>query len=218
MNESIRLKHPFTAIVAGPTGCGKTVLVRRILKNYTQLTTIKEPLRVIWGYGQWQNCYNEPIEGIKVIYNEGLPTEEDIKEFCPQLVIIDDLMTEVGGNKKLSSLFTKGSHHLGISVVFIVQNMFHKGSEMRTISLNSHYLILMKNPRDRSQITHLGRQLYPTQGKFFQEAFNDATSKPYGYLCVDLTPSTPDKFRVRTRITPEESIKGTIAPIIYIPK
>jgi hypothetical protein len=168
--------------------------------------------------GQWQSRYSEPIGNVAVQYRDGLPSEVDVKEFKPHIVIIDDLLSEEGGDKKLANLFTKGSHHMGISVVFIVQNMFHKGSEMRTISLNSHYIMIMKNPRDRSQIVHLGRQLFPQSGKFFQEAFSDATEKPFGYLLVDLTPSTPDKYRIRTTITPEESIKGTAFPVIYIPK
>ena len=28
-----RWKHPFTCIVAGPTGCGKTMFVARLLQN-----------------------------------------------------------------------------------------------------------------------------------------------------------------------------------------
>jgi hypothetical protein len=216
--ENIKFKHPFTALVAGPTGCGKTVLIRRILKNYEYLTTISGPLKVLWGYGQWQSCYSEPIDGVEIKYIDGLPSLTDLEEEKPQLVIIDDLMSEVGNDKKVGNLFTKGSHHMGISVIFVVQNMFHQGSQMRTISLNSHYIIILKNPRDRSQVGHLGRQLFPSNGKYFLEAFSDATSKPYGYLCIDLTPSTPDKYRVRTRITPEETIHGIICPIIYIPK
>ncbi|GFW41900.1 uncharacterized protein TNCV_6091 [Trichonephila clavipes] len=56
----------------------------------------------------------------------------------------------------------------------------------------------MKNRRDQSQITHLGRQLYPRKVKFFQECYADATSKPYGYLLIDLKPETDESLRVRT--------------------
>ncbi|GFX28685.1 putative uncharacterized transposon-derived protein F54H12.3 [Trichonephila clavipes] len=54
------------------------------------------------------------------------------------------------------------------------------------------------NRRDQSQITHLGRQLYPRKVKFFQECYADATSKPYGYLLIDLKPETDESLRVRT--------------------
>ncbi|GFY33058.1 uncharacterized transposon-derived protein F54H12.3 [Trichonephila clavipes] len=57
---------------------------------------------------------------------------------------------------------------------------------------------IQKNRRDQSQITHLGRQLYPRKVKFFQECYADATSKPYGYLLIDLKPETDESLRVRT--------------------
>ncbi|GFT59535.1 uncharacterized protein TNCV_3406341 [Trichonephila clavipes] len=59
------------------------------------------------------------------------------------------------------------------------------------------------NRRDQSQITHLGRQLYPRKVKFFmQECYADATSKPYGYLLIDLKPETDESLRVRTGMFP----------------
>ena len=33
------------------------------------------------------------------------------------------------------SFFTKGSHHRNLSIIYIVQNIFHQGKEMRNISL-----------------------------------------------------------------------------------
>ncbi|GFU55116.1 uncharacterized protein TNCV_426211 [Trichonephila clavipes] len=61
---------------------------------------------------------------------------------------------------------------------------------------------IQKNRRDQSQITHLGRQLYPRKVKFFQECYADATSKPYGYLLIDLKPETDESLRVRTGMFP----------------
>ncbi|GFX64413.1 uncharacterized protein TNCV_4043051 [Trichonephila clavipes] len=58
------------------------------------------------------------------------------------------------------------------------------------------------NRRDQSQITHLGRQLYPHKVKFFQERYADATSKPYGYLLIDLKPETDESLRVHTGMFP----------------
>ena len=83
-----------------------------------------------------------------------------------------------------------------------MQNVFNKGKENRTISLNSHYIVLFKNPRDASQITHLAKQMYPGNIKFMQEAFHDATSDPHGYLLIDLKQDTPEHLRLRSRIFP----------------
>ena len=107
-------------------------------------------------------------------------------------------------DSRATKLFTKGSHHKNASVIYISQNLFHKGKENRNISLNSHCLILFKNPRDAVQIAHLGRQIFPDKGKYFSEAFTNATSRPYGYLLVDLKPTTTDEMRMRTDIFPPE--------------
>lgn len=121
------------------------------------------------------------------------------------LIILDDLMSETANDKKISNLFTKGSHHKKLSVILVSQNLFHQGKESRTISLNAHYLILFKNPRDASQIAYLARQMFPEKPKYLQEAYKDATSKPYGYLFIDLKSNTPDNFRLRTQIFPGET-------------
>ncbi len=76
---------------------------------------------------------------------------------------------------------------------------------MRTISLNCHYIILLKNPRDKTQVLNLVRQIYPTNTKFMIQAYNNATEKAYGYIKIDLSPDTPEEFRIQTRITPEEN-------------
>lgn len=73
------------------------------------------------------------------------------------------------------------------------------------MSLNAHYMILFKNPRDASQISHLAKQMYPGKTKYVQEAYADATSKPYGYLFIDLKQDTPEYGRLRTNILPGET-------------
>ena len=80
------------------------------------------------------------------------------------------------------------------------------------MNLNSHYLVLSKNPRDVGQISILGRQTF-SNGKFLEESFKDATSRPYGYLLVDLKPDTEEQLRVRTNIFPDE-----VPQYVYVPK
>jgi len=217
-------KHPFTCILAGPTSSGKTVLMRRILKNFKNTIYFKampERLKVLWAYGQMQGLYKEKLESCDITYIEGLPSEDEVKDIMPHILIIDDLMTELVSDKKLSNLFTKGSHHMNISVVFISQNIFPQGSQMRTISLNTHYMLLLKNPRDKGQICALAKQIFPNNSRFLIDAYNDATANQYGYIRLDLRQDTPDKFRIQTRITPEElpaGCKYSLSPICYYQK
>ena len=107
----------------------------------------------------------------------------------------------------MSNLFTKGSHHRNITVVYIVQNVFDKGKVHRTISLNSDYIVLFKNPRDQGQVRSVAQQVFPNQVKFFMSAFQDATQRHHGYLLLDLHPQTPEEVRVRSRIFRNEEVE-----------
>ena len=196
VNDPTMFKHPFTMVIAGPTGSGKTQWVKKLLKDLNSLIT-PIPQEVIWCYGIWQPEYDN-IYGVRFL--EGVPDTEQWADQIPRLIILDDLMSEA--DQRVTKLFTKGSHHRNISVVFIVQNLFGKNKELRTISLNSHYIVVFKNPRDASQINHLAKQMYPLHTKYVFEAFKDATTSPYGYLMFDLRQETPDHMRLRTDVFP----------------
>ena len=101
-------------------------------------------------------------------------------------------MSEAGEDKWVTELFTKGSYHKILSIIYILQNIFPKGRESRTISLNAHYMFLFKNPRDPSQINTLGRQLYPQNPKCLGEAYTSATKEAHSYLMLDLKQKTPE--------------------------
>ena len=73
---------------------------------------------------------------------------------------------------------------------------------MKTTNLNSHYLVLFKNPRDKGQAGILARQMFPSKWKAFLSAVEDAHHNPYSYLVVDLRPETPDQIRIRSDIIP----------------
>ena len=83
------------------------------------------------------------------------------------LIVFDDQMIDAGKDKRIVHLFTSGSHHRNLSVIYIVQNLFHQGKGSRSISLNSHYLVLFKNPRDKLQVLTLAKQMYPGRTEFF---------------------------------------------------
>ena len=203
--------HPSTILVSGPTGCGKTRFVSSmILKNMFE----RMPHRIVWVYSEWQPLYDEvKLLRSEVEFVHGLSDElyDSLDANIRNLVILDDQMSHAGDSKMLSRLFTEGSHHRNLSIIYIVQNLFDKGKSHRTISLNAQYIIVFKNPRDKSQIQTLGRQMFPQQLHFFTDAFEDATKVPYGYLVIDLRPETPEDFRLRT------SIFSTDDAVAYIP-
>jgi len=141
------LQHPFTTVVAGPTGCGKSQFVLRLIDNARE-TIEPAPSWTWYSYGECQPIFNNYLQ---VYFHEGLPQLSDAAYdgLEPTLLIIDDLMSET--NELDTNTFTKLSHHRNMSVVYLTQNVFDKNKFARTTSLNAHYLILFKNPRDATQ-------------------------------------------------------------------
>jgi len=195
----LHLQHPFTAIVAGPTSCGKTRFVFRLIDNVSRMID-PPPTRIVYCYGEYQQLF---CRYPRVIFHQGLPDLNDFDGSEPALLIIDDLMHET--DETVAKLFTRGSHHKNVSVVYLAQNLFPKNKFARTISLNAHYMFLFKNPRDATQFATLARQMYPHKSQFAVEAYKDATREPYSYLLVDLRPEQDDDLRLRTNIFPGET-------------
>jgi hypothetical protein len=62
------------------------------------------------------------------------------------------------------------------------------------------YIVLFKNVRDATQISHIARQMYPNNTKFLMKAYEDATQRTYGHLFLDLKPNGEQSLRVRGNI------------------
>lgn len=202
VERDLLLKHPFTCVVAGGTSSGKSTFVRKLVSSLPELMTpdLQLPLRVKWCMGSYVAPPRTDSKGVVIDVVTGAPPDE----LDCDVLVIDDQMSDLGDSKKMSDLFSKHSHHKGISIIFIVQNIFHQGKAMRNITLNSHYLILTKSRRDLTQIKRLGIQLYG-RGQLLEEAYKKAVlDRAYGYLLVDLSPTTDEKFRLRTNILPTE--------------
>ena len=216
--RNLQFKHPFNAIAAGPSGSGKTFLIRDILESHHTLISglNKNKICVLWAYGKWQSIYSKGLKNVEFKYIEGIPDEEDIENI--DIIVIDDLMTEIKNSKFVIDLFTKGSHHNNQSVFILTQNLYHKGPIVRDLNLNSHYLIIFKSPRDQMQIYALAKQIYPTKFQFFMSAFEQATFKPHGYLLLDLKQDTPEDLRLRTDIIPDKTSGFELKPTGFILK
>ena len=199
---SVYLHHPFTMLVAGPTGSGKTYWIKQLINQVDKYCS-PPPKRITYFYGEYQPIFSL-MKNVNFI--KGLP-ENFISKFegnQPEWIIIDDLMYESTNSKVISELFTKGSHHRNLSVILLVQNFFARGKESRNISLNAQYLVLFKNPRDHSVITNIAKQMIPGRSRKLLDIYEDATKRPFSYLFIDLKPQTPIEVRFLTNVVDEE--------------
>ena len=118
-------------------------------------------------------------------------------------------MNECVKSTQVETIFTRLSHHKQINVIYINQNIYSQGKNSRSIQINTHYNIILRNPRDVSQIQTLARQT--GLNKTLVEAYTDAVSEAFGYIVIDLSPN-PNQYILKTHIFPDENW------IVYMPK
>ena len=91
------------------------------------------------------------------------------------------------------------------------KNLFYK--KQRAISLNSDYMVIFKNPRDKTQFTNLARQFMPRKYKFLLWVFEGTTKLARSYLLLDMRSETDNRYRVCARIFHDKKQPQ----VVYIP-
>jgi len=221
MSFDVRFKTSFNCIVNGPSGSGKTTFVRNLLKLKDVLFD-NTPKKVFLYYNMMQNIYTQmKTEGIVdelINVGQAFPTFDDIvgkvhpyKDDGGCVIIFDDMVTQLTGD--FEKIFLNVSHHENASVILMSQNLFYNAKVYRTISLNSHYMVLMKSDRDKQQVSILAKQICPGNSKYIVASYEDATKKPYSYLILDFRADTPPTLRVRSNIFPDQ-----FPPTVYLEK
>ena len=120
--HDIRLKENFKLFVSGPSRCGKTVFVAKLIENIQSFAK-QPPTLVIYVYKVWQDKYDE-MESLGVNFMEDNGNIVDkIKSTADGqsiMVIFDDL---IGSNslQNIANMFTVDARHLNISLVFLTQ-------------------------------------------------------------------------------------------------
>jgi hypothetical protein len=200
---------PCSILVPGGSQSGKTYFTKQILENASGMFT-QPPTQIMYAYGAAQPLFEQMKKSvsINITFHEGLPNKANLEEWSAgqkhSVLIIDDLMAKACNTEDVSEIFCVMCHHLSISVIFLMQNLFPSGKYACNISLNAHYMILFQNKRDVSQIIYLGQQILPGKAKYFMDAYERATREPYGYLVIDLHPHSDGKYKLRTHILPGE--------------
>ena len=152
-----KLAHPFTCIVSGPTGSRESVFTLKLIEHVRESIS-PPPERIPFCYGEYPKIFDN-YPGVD--FHDVLPHLSSFDEKKRTLLMMDDLMTSI--DDRVFDILTKISHHRNLSVVYLTQNLFYKNKQTRTLSLNSHYIVLFKNARDATQVANLARQMSPAK-------------------------------------------------------
>jgi len=122
-SDDLKFKRPFSCLVSGISGSGKSLFCIRFLQNIDALCTKRNfDGGVIWCYSEKTAVPNQQLAVLKkkVRYDEGVPSGFENTHGRPCLIILDDLLNDAYSND-MCDLFTKGSHHRNISVILFIQ-------------------------------------------------------------------------------------------------
>ena len=97
-------------------------------------------------YGRvWQPRF-DTIKKHEVCFHQGVPDVTELQRWFGQtqggVLVLHDLMEEPSNDKHVLDLVTKESHHRGITVFYLCQDLFPPGRFAKTISRNAHYIII----------------------------------------------------------------------------
>lgn len=188
--DALKFAPNTSAIFAGVSQSGKTSLVKNLLRK--EFFQDPKPIRIDW-FGH----YPDPE-----LFELPFPVNFRSCTFDPDgyspepntLLVVDDQMHAMEKSSSFTTYFTRKVAHTGFRLWYLVQNLFAKGKEHRTQSLNANYLVLFRNVRDVSTVTHIAKQLVPSNPASFVKIYEDATRDPYTYLIVNCMQNTPVQF------------------------
>ena len=166
----IRFKTPANFYICGQTQCGKSYFTRYMLRYLEELFH-PAPAKIIYCYGEYQKEFDKLPPRVELV--KGFPDHlnDMVRGHDHSFIVLDDLTLQCSNHQRVADLFTCGSHHCGISVLYLRQNLFPPGKLSCTISLNSHYFVIFRNPRNSLDISTL-------QNK----CFLDVPTTPYGMV------------------------------------
>lgn len=176
-------KHIFSAVLARASNCGRSYFLKRLLENANGLFSVMHETTV-WCYSCWQSLYQKVLckhPFIKFV-EDLLESLSDNHLFPPNKVnmVVMIWWTLLVRVMKLRKLL------LSMCITGILASctlcrfffFFCQDKKSHTITLNTKYTVLFKNPWDKLQDVSLARQMYPFKAQCFLEAFEDAMKAP----------------------------------------
>ena len=187
--EDIKLEKPFRLIIAGGSGCGKSMFCKQLVdQNFFQ----SKFDRIIYNYPDYLDETDIEFKSI-VEYRPGLVDQTFLSSLSKNtLLIIDDLALEVSKSVAVNNLFAVEGRKRNISVILITQNVYQRGEYFRNIRLNATGFVLFKffsafNVNKRL-MRDFGLKIIPD--KLMDKIYKER----YKYIYLDLHPNSHSEF------------------------
>ena len=227
--DDLKIKVPFSMAVAGPSQCGKSRFIVKLIQNQDAVFAGTFH-RII--YCQPESLAHRPNPIFKDIASifpsaellSGLPDITKLHldlSYQNSLVIIDDQMSAFLSSEAMLHLLTVDCHHRGVSVIYTLQNFFSPSKHGKTLMRNTHYKCLFFNRTDLTELRNISLQIVPRNAGFlescFQFLFKHFPNHDSHYILVDghFRSKIPNFF-IRSHLFP--AADNVVRPIVFFPK
>ena len=214
--SSLAIQIPCRLLIYGQSGVGKTHFTVRLIENEQYL--FDKPINsIIYFYNELNSTIKKLEKNPKVTLKQGfdydMVLDHQVSQASPHLLIVVDDFMNSNIYDKLSELFAVKSRALNISVCLLTQNIFSKGGNAqkynRDILINSTHTCIFQNKRDKLGVMSIAKASFPTQYKYFMQAYYSAcesSSDGHGYLFLSLSPESKKEVELRTKIFFNEEV------------
>ena len=185
--EWVQYRTPFTMLICGASQTGKTRFVFEMIRNRNEIFT-ECPEKIYYIYSQNQQIFDDYKHCVH--FTQDLSILDELPENENVLVIIDDMQDEIRDSKKVQHLFTKGSHHLKINFILILQNLFAQGNIYVNLRYNSNYYIITEHCSNYSSLECFIRRFIGKNIAYFEKSYKDMIKQDWGTLLIDAHPQS----------------------------
>jgi len=212
-NNDLKFQTPFAMSVCGPSQCGKSEFIVKLVENRHLLFDVDFE-RIVYCAPESLALRHNPIfQRIKNSFataelNIGLPDLLKLNLTLtnnPVLLIVEDLMKPFLENEDMLNLLTAGVHHHSVTTVFSMQDYYHHSRHRLTFMKNCAYRVIFYNRLDLTEIRTISVQI-AANPKFLIESFEFLKSEypdDPPYIIFDGSGKSPLKnLFVRSRIFP----------------
>ena len=167
------LTPPFSMNLSGLTGCGKTYYIKEVMR----LPQFRDA-KIHLFYGNDQPLYDEMnltsaqkgIDQLDLVLSELNPNDLNV-------LIMDDLMEEVGKSEHVRNIVTRDVHHSKYTIIMVQQKILPQYNCSRDLAINVRYRVVFYNRLTANQFARSVSEM--VKGKSTLKAMYRAMSQPW---------------------------------------